>query len=179
MATTQCGRTATLNISEIFPGTGESWVAGDPVIDWGDGQISTNVTGTSISHTYTRIGSYNILLEGENDCGNNCSHTETVITLENPSNLRTSSITQTSARVDWNALSGATIYQYEIGSTVGTTSSTYRTFTGLTPNTTYTAYVSSSVSGYVSEDYCGNNSLTFKTLPEVCEIPSCDFTIST
>ena len=140
MATTQCGRTATLNISEIFPGTGESWVAGDPVIDWGDGQISTNVTGTSISHTYTRIGSYNILLEGENDCGNNCSHTETVITLENPSNLRTSGITQTSARIDWNAVSGATLYQCEIDGITSTSSTIYRTFSGLAPNTTYTIY---------------------------------------
>lgn len=179
MTTIQCGRTVTLNISEIFPGTGEAWVSGDPTIIWGDGASERDVTGTSIFHTYAEIGRFYILLKGENDCGNNCSHTEDVVILENPTNLRASDVTQTSARVDWNAVNGATIYQYEIGSIVGTNSATNKGFIGLTPNTTYTAYVSTVVSGHVSEDYCGNNSVTFTTLPEICEIPTCDFTIST
>ena len=183
MTTVQCGKTVTLNISEVHPGTDELWKAGYPTIDWGDGTSTTDVTGVTISHTYANIGSYNIVLEGGNDCEEACSHTETVVVMENPYNLVTSDITRTSVRVDWNAVDGATSYEWQlhdadlIDSEVIT--ATPALFSGLAPNTTYTVYVSALVSGYVSEDHCGDNSVTFTTLSETCNIPVCDFTITT
>ena len=180
MTTIQCGKRVTLDISEVSPGTDESWSDGDPTIDWGDGTSTTDVTGTSISHTYASIGSYTIVLEGENDCEESCSHTETVVVMENPSNLTTSNITQTSARVDWDAVDGATSYEWQLHDADGLVDSQkqttlYKVFTGLAPNTTYTLYVSAIVSDYVSEDYCGDNSVMFTT--QSC-IPVCDFTIT-
>ena len=183
MTTIQCGKIVTLNISEVHPGTGELWKAGDPTIDWGDGTSTTDVTGTTISHTYTNICSYTMVLEGENDCEAICSHTETVVVMENPPNLISSDIGQTDARVDWDAVGGATSYYWELHDADGvietdTTTNIYAIFDALAPNTTYTAYVSALVSGYVSEDHCGDNSVTFTTLDDTCEIPICDFTIA-
>ena len=179
----QCGKTVTLDISEVHPGTDELWIEGDPTIDWGDETSTTDVTGTTISHTYVNIGPYTIVLEGENDCEEICSHTETVVVMENPPNLIASGITQTSARVDWDAVDGATSYEWQlhdadlINSEVIT--ATHALFSGLAPNTTYTVYVSTKISSHASEDYCGDNGISFTTLSETCEIPVCDFTIIT
>lgn len=182
MVTIQCGKSARLDISEIYPGAGETWVAGDPAIVWGDGGQTTNVTGTSISHTYANIGSYTIYLEGENSCGEVCNHSETVVLLENPATRSTINITQNSAKVQWYTLLGKDRYDLELYNGTQFISSwntvnIYSDITELEPDTAYTVYVSATISGYKSEDYCGDNIISFTTLPEACEIPSCGFTV--
>ena len=180
MTTVQCGKKAALDISEVYPGEGESWVTGDPVIFWGDGIQTDNVAGTTIWHTYSDIGLYNIQLEGRNSCDETCSSSEAIVVLENPHNLITTDITKTSARISWDSLAGRDTYHIELYENAQCIISTDTTnahydISNLSPNTSYSAYVSAVVSSYESEEYCGNNTKQFTTLIDECEMPLCSF----
>ena len=87
-----------------------------------------------------------------------------------PSGLSTSSITQTSATLSWNASSG-TVSRYRAylnGSSAGTTTGTSFSFTGLASNTTHTL-------GVRAEGPDNNSSITSttaKTLPATFTVPN-------
>lgn len=183
MTTTKCGRSITIDISQIDPGNGEAWIAGDPVVIWGDGTQSTSVSGTTASHTYQAVGMYTITLEGENTCGNVCTHDEIVVVIENPTGLQARNISVSGATISWNAVNGTPDYRLVLyrGTTfidlwepIGTS----KTLTNLLPDTTYDAYVSALITAdYISEEYCGDNKISFTTLGDVCEPPVCYFTV--
>ena len=65
------------------PGSGSSWISGDPVISWGDGTTTTHVlNGRAYSHTYSSYGTYTISLEGENECGGICGDEKSITLVE-------------------------------------------------------------------------------------------------
>ena len=78
------GLTVSITISEN-PGTGASWVDGDPLIDWGDGTgYSGAVDGQRYSHTYDTYDTYTIKIDGTNDCGEVASYEEDITLVQCP-----------------------------------------------------------------------------------------------
>jgi len=176
-----CGKTITINISAVTPGEGENWKTNNPRVDWGDGKIDTGVSGDSLSHTYTAVGEYTIVLSGENTCSETCYHEEDVLTIENPTGISSSQITVNSAHVSWNAVPGSTDFKWELyssGNLVGsgfTSNVTYVDLSGLTPATTYVIYVDTMVGANESSAVCGDAIRQFTT---GCSVPTCDFVVS-
>ncbi|MDX1683872.1 MAG: fibronectin type III domain-containing protein [Saprospiraceae bacterium] len=99
-------------------------------------------------------------------CGGSCS---------TPTGLSVSGITQTSATVSWNSVSGANTYDLEYKVNTGTswtrvsTSSTSYNLTGLSPGTTYDVRVRAVCSGSTSN---WSGIVTFTTDAGSCNIPS-------
>lgn len=188
MTTIKCGRDISINTSNVSPGIGETWMDGDPLIEWGDGATTSNATGATASHTYTNIGEYTIMLSGQNVCLATCEHYEDVLVIENPTGITPSNITATSATVSWNSVPGCNeyywlLYKDGILVTDADVSSTSKYFDGLEPSTTYTVYIASSITTVAgvtvySNDYCGDVYTSFTTLADVCEPPTCSFTVS-
>jgi hypothetical protein len=176
-----CTLDITLDISKVSPGSGESWIYGDPVIDWGDGTSTENVAGVTISHAYQTVGNYSIRLEGESGCGESCFHIEHVIRTLNPSNKRVSELAPTSVKIAWDNVAGNDGYAWELykgGTPIdsGETTNTYTTLYNLEPSTSYTMYISTVVGTTYSVDYCDNSEFYFTTPSEVCDLPVCNFT---
>jgi hypothetical protein len=187
MTTIKCGRNISIDISNVSPGIGEEWIANDPLIEWGDGATTSNATGTTANHTYTNIGEYTITLAGQNVCLLTCEHTEHVVVIEEPTGLTAVDPNETSATVSWTPVPGCTEYYwylYSGGNLIddADVSTNSKTFTGLVPGTVYTVYIASSITTsnyttYYSDDYCEDASVSFTTLADVCEPPTCNFTV--
>lgn len=178
-----CTLDITLDISKVSPGSGESWIYGDPVIDWGDGTSTGNVVGMTISHAYQTVGNYSIRLEGESRCGGSCFHIEHVIRTLNPSNKRVSELASTSAKIEWDDVTGCDGYAWELykDETLvdgNETTNAYTTLYNLEPETLYTMYISTVVGTTYSVDYCDNSEFYFTTPSDVCALPVCNFTVT-
>ncbi len=152
-----------------------------------NGSYLTSTTGTSYTVTgLSPATSYSFYVTAYDAAGNESDHSNTVnVTTENtpdtqaptaPSNLTYSDVTSTSLNLAWDASTdnvGVDSYLiFQDGSQVGTTSNTYYTVSGLSPNTTYSFYVkakdaagnvsdaSNTVSATTSNstvDYCASN----------------------
>ena len=182
MTTYLCNRTIKVDLSRINPGDGQTWLTGEPVLSWGDGSQDTEARSGTISHTYENIGTYTISLDGENDCNETCSRSEDIFVIENPANLVATDATSTEATIQWDNVPGADGYYYGlfVGEDVvdrDTITETSISFTGLTPETTYTICVSAVKDGIPSETHCLSNCVDFTT-SSTCDLPVCDFTVS-
>jgi hypothetical protein len=183
MTTIICGRTITLDASQLDPGAGESWVVDSPILYWGDGSYDDTIRGTTISYTYPTIGDFVITLDGENTCGKSCRHEEEVLVIESPADIVVTNVTTTTANIRCSSVPGTDGYYWELwhgGSKVTDDRTTTNSveFSGLTPNTTYSVYASTIVGLVYSEYYCGECSTDFTTPSDTCNLPICRFTIS-
>jgi len=87
-----------------------------------------------------------------------------------PTGLQVSGITSNSITLSWNDVSDAVDYKLRVnGSSRGTTSSTSYTFTGLSPNTTYTLGVAAVNASNISSSYA---TTTAKTNPGIPDVPT-------
>ncbi|MCO6461689.1 MAG: fibronectin type III domain-containing protein [Saprospiraceae bacterium] len=140
--------------------TSDTWIALPPVT--GTSQLLTNLTAGTTYHVRIKTNCGDIISEYSPvyafTTGNSC---------DIPSGLVVTEITQNSAKVSWNPVSGATSYDFRYKLSSSGTWNTFNitgttvTFSGLTANTSYDVCVRAKC-GTVNSDYCPV--VTFVTL---------------
>ena len=148
---TPTGVSASLSGTTITVGWGAS--SGATLYRIKIGSITKTATGTSVAATgLTRGSTYSIQVRAENSGGNSSYGTTTSITIPPavPTNIRETADSTSSITWSWNAVTGATSYQYQVrrsgttnwGSSQSTTS-TSGSSSSLSSNTTYEIQVRS------------------------------------
>lgn len=133
-------------------------------IEYNTSLTSKTVTGLSANTSYTyQVRSRNA------DGMSSYSSSKTVRTTPTAPAAPTEKSTQTSITITWPAVSGATSYDIEFNGTVYTVTTNSKTFSNLTPGTSYTYRVRSN-NAYGSSSY--SSQFTVKTLPNPPAVPT-------